>query len=411
MNHLIKSYVLALATQLTLLPQNAIAQDEGFIYGRVTTEEGRNYEGALRWGKEEVYWVDMFNSQKEENPNLDYLTREEVYELRRGRGDWGDNLSVWIGNNWGDKWGSNTHQFACQFGDIKKLELYRGDQVRIELRDGTKVDVDGGSNDIGRKVKIMDPEIGEIELDWDRIEEIEFLPTPKKLERKFGEPLYGTVESDYGLFTGFVQWDHDERVSNDKLDGDSYDGDMSIPFGNIKSIENMGSRSEVILKSGRDMVLRGTNDVNGENDGIIVNIEGVGRVDIPWRDFEKVTFKDYPNAGKSYDDFKKNEDLQGTVVARGKEFKGRIVYDLDEEYDVEVLQGKIDDMEYIIPFRNIKSIEPRGYRSSMITLRGGQEIKLEDGQDVSDRNTGILVFEKKEPVYIRWEDVDMITFD
>ncbi len=412
MNHLIKSYALVLATQLTLLPQSATAQDDGFIYGRVTTEEGRTYEGPLRWGKEEVYWTDMFNSSKPENPNIDYLSREEIEELRRRR-HWGNEVGTWFSNNWSSRWhdGEFTHQFACQFGELKTLRIYRRDEVTVELRDGTKIDLEGGSNDIGAKIRVLDQEIGKVELSWSRVDMVEFIKTPSKLDRPFGEPLYGTVESDYGDFTGFVQWDHDERVSTDILDGESYDGDLEIPFGNIASIENEGSRAFVVLKSGRELTLRGTNDVNGDNDGIIVTLEGVGRVDIPWRDFEKVTFSKPPNSGKAYNDFKDKSPLSGKVVTRSGEIEGRIVYDLDEEFDFEVLQGKIDDMEYIIPFRNIKSIEPKGYRYSVVELRNGEKIKLEDGQDVSERNTGLLVYKASKPQYIMWEDVQSITFD
>ena len=63
------------------------------------------------------------------------------------------------------------------------------------------------------------------------------------------------------------------------------DGNMAIEFGKIKSVERDGRGSLVILKSGRDFYLTGSNDVNHENRGIIVNIPGQGRVDIEWRDF------------------------------------------------------------------------------------------------------------------------------
>ncbi len=55
------------------------------------------------------------------------------------------------------------------------------------------------------------------------------MPTPHKLEDKFGEPLYGTVETYDGTYSGYIQWDHDERIATDKLDGDAEDGKMSIP--------------------------------------------------------------------------------------------------------------------------------------------------------------------------------------
>lgn len=415
MQNLLKSYVLVLAIQFTILPQQVQAQDEGFIYGKVTTEDGDEFIGAIRWGKEEVYWTDMFNASKVDNENIDYLSREERDQLRyrnRRGGDWDDRVSTWVSHNWDDRGRSYIHQFSVQFGEIKSIRVYRGDEADIELRDGTRVEVDGsGYNDMGTKVKVIDAEIGEIDLSWSRIEEIEFMSTPKKLDDKFGDALYGTVDSEIGEFTGYIQWDHDERVSKDVLDGDTYDGDVSIAFGKITSITNDGNRSDVVLKSGRELTLRGSNDVNYENRGIIVTVAGVGRVDIPWKEFNKVTFKEAKNSGKSYDDFKNPDPLEAKVVTKNGTLEGRIVYDLDEALDIEVLHGKDDRSEYVIPFRNIKKIRPRGYQRSEVELRNGTKLMLEESQDVSEENTGLLVYEGNNPMYVPWEDVEEIIFN
>ncbi|MEM7108337.1 MAG: hypothetical protein AAF519_08935, partial [Bacteroidota bacterium] len=306
-----------------------------------------------------------------------------------------------------------THQFSCQFGELKSLRMSGRKYVDIELQNGDKFEVDGdGYNDIGSEVKILDQEIGEMAFRWSRIDRIDFMPTPDKLNDKFGEPLHGKVETYGGTFTGYVQWDHDERVDTDKLDGDTYDGDVSIGFGKIKSIERDGNRSIVTMNSGREMELRGSNDVNSENRGIIVTTE-FGRVDIPWREFKIVTFDDKGGKMKSYTDFANQKELMGTVkTVDGDTFSGRIVYDLDETYDYEVLQGKDDDIEYIIPFRYIKTIAPKNYDNSNVVLKSGEKLFLGDTQDVSDRNTGLLVFEGKgDPLYLLWNDIDEVTFN
>ncbi len=124
---------------------------------------------------------------------------------------------------------------------------------------------------------------GEIKLKWDRIDEIRFMSTPASIKKTFGAPIYGTVYTEKGdEFRGYIQWDHDERLSVDELDGDNRDGEMSIAFSKIKSIEKEGNGSLVILEGGREFKLRGSNDVNNENRGIIVNVSEFGRVDIPW---------------------------------------------------------------------------------------------------------------------------------
>ncbi len=37
--------------------------------------DNKSYEGPIRWGKEEVYWNDIFNAAKSKNQNLRYLSK------------------------------------------------------------------------------------------------------------------------------------------------------------------------------------------------------------------------------------------------------------------------------------------------------------------------------------------------
>lgn len=409
----------AFFTATFFVASGLVAQDSGFIYGKLTTIDGDTYEGPLRWGKEEVYWTDMFNASKERNDNIDYLSRDDLRRLERyyerRNSNFGDRVAGWFDSRWNDsRWNNDyLHQFSCQFGELKSIRMSGRKYVDIELQNGDKFEVNGdGYNDIGSDIKIVDQEIGEMVFRWSRIDKIEFMNTPNKLDDKFGEPLYGTVDTYGGTFTGYVQWDHDERVDTDKLDGDTYDGDVSISFGKLKSIERDGNRSIVVTNSGREMELRGSNDVNSENRGIIVTTE-FGRVDIPWREFRKVTFSKGNGKMKSYSEFKNQKELTGTVkTAGGDTFTGRIVYDLDETFDYEVLQGKDDDIEYIIPFRYIQKIVPKNYDNSYVVLKSGEKLSLGDAQDVSDKNTGLLVFEGKgDPRYLLWNDIDEVTFN
>lgn len=397
------------------LGHQASSQDEGYIYGKVTTIDDKTYEGAIRWGKEEAFWTDMFNASKDENENLDYLSRDEIEELEDRKKSFWEKRHGWVNVSWNWDFDNEfVHQFVCQFGEIKSIRPTRRQGAEVTMQSGLVYDLDGeGYNDIHTKVRVMDPELGIIELAWDRIDLIEFMPTPGKLKEKFGEPLYGTIETSEGKFTGFVQWDHDERVSTDKLDGDTDDGDLSITFGNIKSIERYGSsRSIVILKSGRELELSGSNDVNDENRGIIVDIIGMGRIDVPWDEFEKVTFTEAPNSGPAYESFSKQGRITGSVELRnGDTFDGELIYDLDEAYQFEVLQGMLDDIEMIIPFKNIKEIMPRNYDNCNVTLKGGEKYLLGDGQDVSDKNQGIIIKKGGEVRYVSFEDVEKITLN
>lgn len=414
-------------TALIILPWLAQAQDEHFIYGRITMNDSRTYEGPIRWGKEEVYWNDIFNAAKDRNENLRYLSSSERNDLlerrhtfhRHDGDDWGRSWGYW-GNAFGVRWDGDdddefTHQFSCQFGDIKSVRPQGSKWVEIELRNGMKVELDGsGYNDVGLDIRVIDRELGEVEIYWNRIEKIEFINTPSKLMTRFGKPLYGTVESYGNKFTGYIQWDHDERLSIDKLDGDSEDGDLAIEFDKIASITRVGSRCRVQLKSGREIFMEGSNDVNRENRGVIVMNRDVPAIDIPWREFEKITFEDKATSALvSYDQFKTQKELTASIKTfKGETYSGRIVFDLDEEYDFELLQGKQYDFEYTTAFRNVKKIKTYDDTRCEVELKNGEKLMLSDAQDVNGLNQGILVFEsgKGGPQYIPWEKVSEIEF-
>lgn len=393
------------------------AQDQDLIYGKIFTVDGKTYQGQIRWGKEEATWMDIFNSSKIDNPNLEYLSREDYALLEENRRQAEARTNRWYNVfteakewNWKDRY---VHIFACQFGEIQRIQLHRRDEVAVTLRNGDKISLEGGSNDIGTKVQILDQEIGLIKLNWDRIDYVEFMETPSQLSNKMGAPLYGTVQTSEGAFTGFIQWDHDERLSNDKLDGDSEDGDLSIAFEKIQRIEKERRGSKVILKSGREFYLTGTNDVNSENRGIIVNIPNQGRVDIPWRAFEQVAFQATPaNAGLKYNDYPSIQALRGTLTTLdGRKFQGEIIYDLDEAWSYEMLHGSKNDIDYLIPFKYIREISPKNLDFTVIKLKDNQEIILGDSQDVSDKHQGVLVANgSKNMTYIPWQDVKSIQF-
>lgn len=414
-----KTFALMLTALVSI---NANAQDEGFIYGKVYTIDDKVYEGPIRWGKEEVYWTDIFNAGKERNQNLRYLSSRDRDKLDDRQNTWDNwnhgNWYRWFGS-WGDKRNDYDndyeHQFACQFGDIKTIIPSGRKYVDLEMQNGDKVSLKGeGYNDVGEEIRIMDPEMGDLDMDWGRIRKIEFMKTPKTLSNRFGKPLYGKVEAFGETFTGYIQWDHDERLSTDKLDGDADDGNISLEFSKIVSIERRGGRSIVKLKSGRELTMDGSNDVDSGNRGVIIMNKDMIAVDVPWREFDKVTFSEPAGSLASYDQFATQKPLSGSVVTKdGKSLTGKIVFDLDEESTYELLQGKQGDFEVITPFRDIKRVEPISDYRCRIELKSGKNITLEDAQDVNERNQGVLVFAnaKSDPVYVLWEDVKSIDFN
>ena len=376
---------------------------EGFIYGKVYTNRS-TYTGPIRWGKEEVLWTDLFNAAKTDH-SFDRLVPEKKSD------SWGDydwNISsIWENNT--------THQFTCQFGNMKEMRMVSDDEVVIKLKNGGEIRVEDDGNDIGEKVQVMDPELGIINVDWDNIERIEFLPTPAKINQTFGMPLYGTVEGvRKEKYTGFIVWDNDERLATDKLDGDSEDGDVSVEFKDITSIERRGRGSFVTTRTGRELYLTGSNDVDEDNRGIMVVSPEVGVIKFTWNAFHKLTFATPKTTGPAYNDFASPNLVTGSVSRLdGNDVSGQIVYDIDETIDFEIIEGIENDIEYMIPLKNIRSIMPKNSDFSQVTLRSGRSFLLGDGRDVNVRNAGVLVFQKgkKDPVYIAWRRINEITFN
>lgn len=400
--------LLALAAAVALPSLAAAASDtQGFIYGRVTAESGTVYEGRLRWnGDEEAFWGDFFNATKENRPYEDDVPGRALREEREPIRIFG----IRIGSG---SWSSSGRSLVARFGDIRRIDIHRGDEATLVMKSGMEVEIDGGSNDVDGKIYVWDKELGEVKLEWDRLERIEFLPAPADL-KVTDHRLHGKVKTDVGDFEGFVQWDQEECLSSDKLDGDGPDGDMSIEMGNIRSIERRSRRSsQVTLWGGRDFELDGTNDVNDDNRGIYVEDARYGRVLIPWSAFERVDFSEAGSSGPSYDDFKPSVPLRGTVTdADGKRYSGRIVYDVDESETWEFLNGEWRDVEYSIPFSLIRAVEPRDDDSSRVILKSGEELVLEDTADVGEGNSGVLVIPTEgKPIYVEWDEVKRVEFE
>ncbi|MFZ5517969.1 MAG: hypothetical protein ACOY90_15090 [Candidatus Zhuqueibacterota bacterium] len=405
--------IVLLAAVMLLQAGRAVSQtnDEIFIYGKITTTDNKTYIGPIRWGEEEVYWTDIFNSSKTENDYVDFLSRQDRKKLDEKSGKveiFGLKVASWTNS------GSHSHTFACQFGDIQSIEMRGRDRVNLQVRNGEVFRLDGGSNDIGATVNILDSDMGLVELDWDMIDNVQFQSTPGALPKKFGEPLFGTVTTHDREFTGLVQWDQDERLGEDELDGETMDGDVSILFKQIAAIEKRGNSCRVKLHSGKELLVSGSNDVDRGNRGVIVTMPGVAVVTIDWRDFRSVRFESATAIiNQAYGDFGSPRKLEGTIVTTdGTKYSGALVYDLDEAWDLEMLQGDEDDMEYIIPFRSIKKITPRNFRSSLVELRNGHQLKLQATQDVNEDNDGLLIFNASEkPIWIAWEKVDYVEFE
>jgi hypothetical protein len=382
------------------------ADPGGFLYGTVETEQGRKYTGLLRWGDEESFWDDLFNGDKSKLPYIDRLPED-----RRKRREV-KVLGFRISYDWNEK--DTGRQFIARFGDIQEIRPAGDEKADVVMKNGTKYRLDDGSNDIGATIQVQDSEVGTVDIDWDRIERITFAPAPAALRPEVRR-LFGEVSTDDGVFRGFVQWDSQECLFTDKLDGYSDDGKLSLEMGRIRSIARGGRNgAEVEMRDGRKFDMHGTNDVDSSIRGIMVEDDRYGRVKISWDAFRRVEFKEGPETGRAYGDYKPAVPLRGTVADRdGKSWKGKVIFDLDESESWEMLNGDRHGIEYNLPFERVRSVERIDDASSSVTLKNGRELRLEESQDVTDNNAGVLVIPDGGGAehYVPWDRLRRIEFE
>ncbi len=369
----------------------------GEIYGTIYTDRGEEFTGPIRWDRNENFWDDVLDSDK----------RDRVF-VEGDRGTFRI-FGLSFGTD-GGHWSSS--QFKIFFGNIEAIEPRRGDRVRIEIKGDQRIDVDDDGADLGgmRELVIWDEAAGEVELDWDEVERVEFRQGPGRgLD---DERLYGTVETRGGDFTGYIVWDKDESLKDDILDGKDDGRKHKIPFGKIKSIERKGSRaSNVELIDGSRLRLAGTNDVDDDNRGIDITVPGVGLIKVEWEDFDRVVFADAP-ASRRFDDFDGGRRLYGVVKDdHGRSYTGFIIWDLDEAHTWEFLDGEDEDIQYEIPFENIATIAHHSRRSAEVTLHNGDVLILSGSNDVDRDNKGIVIeMDDGDEVELDWYDFDIVEF-
>jgi len=393
------------------LPQVAgAAQDaRGFLYGTVETDSGNRYVGLLRWGREEAFWDDHFNATKEDEPATGKLPDDYHPSSRKV-----EVFGLEIAGPWDRAW--STRQFVARFGDIAEIRPGRGDRVEVRMKSGTLYHLDGGSNDVGATIRVRDASLGEIEVEWRRIRSIRFAAAPEGL-RPPKERVWAKVRTSVGDFDGHLQWDKEEALTGDKIDGETDDGKVSIELGNIRAIERRSRRAVTIeLADGRRIEVSGSNDVDSSNRGICVEDARFGRVEIPWDVFERAELSVAADSGRGYDDYPPGRPITAQVTTRdGRGSAGRIAFDLDETESWEMLDGSQDDVSYSIPFERVASLAPIGRQRTEVVLRSGVKLRLEGPTDVSESNAGIAFLGPERPEgkrdYIPWDEVAKIDFE
>jgi len=413
----IRSNIIIFAICFIIVAPGVMA-DPGLIYGKIYTTDDEVLEGFIRWDKNEVAWDDILDGDKE----LDREVRERSRYRSSDYDDDDDEEITIFGvtiyksgkSRYNINWSDNA-QSGIRFGHIKTLIPDGDDEVLLVLKSGNKVVLENGSGDIGsdnREILIDTEDEGIIELYWDDIEKIEFEKTPAR-DTRFGNRLFGTVVADRGDdYTGFICWDMDEAFDLDILDGSEDSRKRKVKFEKIESIERQSSNSAIImLKGGKKMRMKGTNDIDDGNRGIVISDQSLGRLVVDWDDFDYVEFKKAPE-GPSYDDFDGGKILKGKVLTEdGEEFKGEIKWDDDEEFTWEFLNGESDDVEFAIEFGQIKSIEKDSHNGAEVVLKDGRKFRLRDSNDIDSDNKGIIIKSNNNETVVDWQDFERLEFE
>ena len=395
---------------------------QGFLYGRVTTDDGAAYLGRLRFGgDEEAFWGDYFNGSKGDNSWAAHAPAGRRAENGRPITIFGFEIPF------GERQTDLVRPFMARLGDIARIEA-RGRHVRVTLKSGTVFDLDRmAASDFDDGVRVWDDRRGVVDLaSWAggipppsrlRIRAIELLPTARL--GAVPARLHGTVHTRQGDFSGFVQWDRQYCVGLDELDGRTDNGALSLRFDAIRSIARRSADSSLVtLLDGRQIALSGTRRVGRGNRGIYVDDARYGRVLVSWDAFERIDFT-AGGSGPAYNDFAPGRPLTGSVTTRGgRRLPGRLVFDLDESETTETLDAPSQGVDYTIPFGLIASIAPvdpqeRGARGARVALQSGEELLLDRAGDLGAGNAGMLVFidGRQRPEYVEWTDIDQLDLD
>jgi hypothetical protein len=383
----------------------------GLLYGRVTLDDGTVHEGRLRFGgDEEALWGNTFNSVKDGNPWEPLLARDQRPRERISIELFGIEVGAW------NRRLDLGRPFMARFGDIARIDA-RGKDLRITLKSGTGVVLDRyASDDLADGLRVWDEEHGVVDLGEWAIRSIEFLASAAPGGAP--APLYGTVRTRRGDFTGLVQWDREACLGSDQLVGLTTEGEVRVRFEDVRSIERRGDESSLVtLRDGRTLVMSGSRQVGVGNRGAYVDDPRYGRVLVSWDVFERVDFAP-GGAGPAYGDFPAGRPLMGRVATRsGRTLAGRLVYDLDESETTETLDAPSGGVDYTIPFAGIAAILTPGSggdgaRGAVVILRSGEELWLDSAGGLGDQNAGLLVFGDGEgdPEYVPWANVERIDF-
>lgn len=422
----------AVATLLfsMVVPLHTQGSGDARLYGRVTTTDGRVVEGWLRWDRNEASRNDFLDAAREIPPEVlreaERLDPEYGEEMRRKR----SLVAFGVRITWSEDDLASPPRVpvAVRMSRITEIRPLEGRRALLVLVGGEEVELVASSSDLGPGMRdvVVEPPTGPVAtFEWEELARVELLLPPEGLEPPEERRLRGTLVTRSGTeFTGLVSWDLDEAFPSDVLDGRDERGEVRIPFVDIRAIEPVDDRSaRVVLRSGDERILRGTNDVDRRNRGVEVVDASLGRVVVAWEELARVELAEpegsasAPGVSASARDVSKapatptaSGALRGTVFARdGRTLSGALRWGHDEERVWELLDGRLDGALVGIELASIREIRPDGPDGALVELRDGRTVRLHGTDDVGPGHRGVFVTpEGRSRRLVRWEDVERV---
>ncbi len=388
----------------------AWAQYEGLMYAEVALKDRSSVTGLIRWSGGQMLWSDILLVSKTEQYALKYLNQSQINALSDDSGlDW-----AFI-NLWKEKLPQRQNELLCRFGDIGSIHVTGPEQAQIYFKNGAKLRVATDQHEnrhLGKDITVFDG--GKRKIGWNQISRINFRSAPENFQPFQGRLLYGTVSTKNGDFSGFIQWDKIKFFSTQKLEGklnSESTTDNEYRFDLIQNIEKRDKGAMVKFKDDKKIFLKNNRDVNASNRGIVVMHPEWGRVIIGWEAFKSVEFTEVPN-DLGYSSYPPAKRIYATVKrSDGKVFKGNCTFDLDEEWNNELLEGSVNNIHYQIPFKFIRSISVLNEQQSQVVLRNNRTLALANHNDVTSKNWGVIIWlGNSKHQYVPWDKIADISF-
>lgn len=225
------------------------------LYGTVQTADGFEFTGWIAWDRDEIFETDLLDGHED-----------------------GQRRSI-------------------AFEDIQSIERMSQRSSRVTQTNGGILELSGTNdvNDGNRGITVSDAGLGRARIQWHEFAIVRFFEPPQMLPYDAfdgGHLLFGTVTREDGSqVTGEIRWDNDEAWSWEVLDGEWEGIEVDVELGLIEVIRRKTMRSaEITLRDGRAFDMRGSNDVNQENKGIVVRTADGAVVLVEWDEFAQVVF-------------------------------------------------------------------------------------------------------------------------